>query len=72
MRNVRKYSRKSKECTYTPRNVPQVRKSAQACLPYIMAHVGYAGMVDKCGSVDAKSKKTIQVRSTQTYSIQAK
>ncbi|KAL5253039.1 hypothetical protein ACHWQZ_G015707 [Mnemiopsis leidyi] len=39
---------------------PDVRKSAQACLPYIMAHVGYAGMVDKCGSVDAKSKKTIQ------------
>ena len=56
------YSRaKTQSCHSLNFIVSQVRKSAQACLPYMMAHVGYAGMVDKCGSVDAKSKKTIQV-----------
>ena len=43
---------------------PQVRKAAQACLPYVMAHVGWAGMVEKLGALDTKSKKTVQVGCT--------
>ncbi|XP_063678365.1 cytoskeleton-associated protein 5-like isoform X4 [Bolinopsis microptera] len=39
---------------------PDVRKVAQALLPYMMAHVGYSQMVEKVGSVDAKNKKTVQ------------
>ena len=41
--------------------LPQVRKAAQALLPYMMAHVGYSQMVEKIGSVEAKNKKTVQV-----------